>query len=172
MHKKVNTKKFFCIGFLVCAGAAFQACAANSASVTFSMSVPTPTCSVSVESTQDLRELGKGEQRHPDIPITITCSGVVKNALTAEPVERKRLQSDNKTLFVPIGGSESSKDGPFLTLNDSNGLAIKLTGKKNDAFCSSTGEGQTCYVTPVTNVKKNSPVGEGSVAIRFSVVYP
>ncbi|CAD5742844.1 hypothetical protein [Escherichia coli] len=168
MHKKVNIKKFFCIGFLFFGGAAFQACAVESAEIVFSMSVPRPSCSVSVESSKNLGELKLGKQKHPKIPVTIACSGTVKTALTAEPVDRTRLQADNETLSVPI----NDEGGPLLRLADNQDSVIKLTGKKNDAFCTSTGEGQTCYVAPVTYVKKNTPVGKGSVAIRFNVVYP
>lgn len=165
MHK--NITKYFFIGFLFYGAAAFQASAKESAEIVFSMSVPRPGCSVSVESSRNLGELKPGKQEHPDIPVTIACSGTVKTALIAEPVDRRKLLTDNTTLFVPIEGEE----GPHLRLVDDNGLAIKLTGMKSDAFCTNTGEGQTCHVTPLTNVRKGTPVGKGSVAIRFNVVY-
>jgi len=165
MHK--NITKYFFIGFLFCGAAAFQASAKESAEIVFSMSVPRPSCSVSVESSRDLGVLKLGEQEHPNIPVTIACSGKVETALTAEPVDRRRLQTDNKKLSVPIDG----EDGPLLWLADDDGSTIQLTGNKRHAFCTTKGEGQTCNVTPLTYVRENTPVGKGSVAIRFNVVY-
>lgn len=170
MHK--NITKYFFIGFLFYGAAAFQASAKESAEIVFSMSVPRPSCSVSVEPSMNLGELEKGEQEHSDFPVNVTCSGSVRHALTAEPVVRRGLQPDNERIFVPIGGSSLSGAGPFLSLRDEKGSTIKLTGKKDDAFCTSTDNDGSCYITPVTKVTESSPVGKGSVAIRFNVVYP
>ncbi len=171
MHKKSNIKKYFFISLLVCGGSTFQARAAESAQITFSMNVPTPTCSVSVVSSRNLGTLEKGEQEHSDFPVSVTCSGSVRHALTAEPVVRRGLQSDNERIFVPIGGRSPSGAGPFLSLRDAAGSTIKLTGKNSDAFCTSTDDDGSCYITPVTEMTESSPVGEGSVAIRFNLIY-
>ncbi|CSQ81850.1 hypothetical protein [Shigella sonnei] len=169
MHK--NITKYFFIGFLFYGAAAFQASAKESANIVFSMSVPRPSCSVSVESSRNLGELEKGVQEHSDFPVNVKCSGSVRHALTAEPVVRRGLQSDNERIFVPIGERSPSGAGPFLSLRDEKGSTIKLTGKKGDAFCTSTDNDDSCYITPVTEVTESSPVGTGSVAIRFNVVY-
>ncbi len=135
------------------------------------MSVPRPTCSVSVDPTKELGELEKGEQEHSGFPVNVTCSGSVRHALTAEPVVRRGVQPDNERIVVPIGGRSPSGAGPFLSLRDEKGSTIKLTGKKDDAFCTSTDDDASCYITPVTEVTESSPVGEGSVSIRFNLIY-
>lgn len=170
MNRRSSINKYFCISLLVCGAATFQAHAAESAQITFTMNVPTPTCSVSVPATKDLGELKYGVVEHNNFPVSVTCSGEVRHALTAEPVERRGLQSDNERVFVPIGGSTPSADGPFLSLREGNSM-IKLSGNRNDAFCNSAADDHACYIIPVTEVTKRSPVGQGSVAIRFNLIH-
>ncbi|EFE1056873.1 hypothetical protein AB8K23_004348 [Escherichia coli] len=164
-------KKYFCVSLLVCGCAAFQACAADSAQIRFTMEVPTPTCHVNVESTRDLGTLEQGRQEHPDIPLNVSCTGEVKHALTVQPVAANVLQSDNRRLSVPMNGNAPSKSGPFLWL-EQDGMIVKLTGKVSDAICKEVGSSQTCNVTPVTKLQENSAIGDGAVAVRFNVVYP
>jgi hypothetical protein len=160
----MKLKSYLCLGLLICTGAA------QSAEVTFTMKVPKPTCNVTVTPNKNLGVLSRGTQTHPDIPVSVSCDGVVKNALTARPVTANVLQNDNIRLVVPMGNA-TSPGGPFLWLKSAN-KDVKLTGALNDAFCTVTGQSQTCNVTPVTEVGPNSAVGDGSVTIRFDMVYP
>ena len=161
----MKIKSLFCLGLLFCIGSA------QSAEVTFTMNVPKPTCNVTVDSNKSLGVLNRGTQTHPALSVYISCDGVVKNALTARPVTANVLQNDNIRLAVPMGGNTALPGGPFLWLKSAN-KDVKLTGALNDAFCTVTGQSQTCNVTPVTEVGSNSAIGNGSVTIRFDMVYP
>ena len=172
-------KKYACLALLVCGGMTFQAGAANSTSVEFRMSVPNPTCNVSVlggNNTVSLGELARtGDKIHSDkkFRIIANCDGVGsagRNYLTAAMANSSQgtLQSDNVRIAVNIGNRIDSTNGPFLTLQSSN-TDVKLDD--NTRFCATSDKNMNCELTPITSVHDGAPTGEGIVAIRFTVRY-
>jgi hypothetical protein len=153
--------------------------AATSGTATIQVTInnPKPTCNVSVRSSYDLGTLSRGqEKRHSEIPITLSCTGSVKSALTATLGSgRSELQPDQYKVSVSVDGqSAPSRNGPFFWLLDSsNNRPVKLTNAGADAFCTATGQNRTCKVTPVTHVMANSMWGNsGAVRVVFNVIYP
>lgn len=168
------------LALLVCSGAVFQASAAESENVTFNMSVPNPTCNVSVTgggivSLGELTATGQ-EQTHNNKKFTITanCDGVgsaSRNALTAQVLNSSgSLQSDRVRVAVKMGNNAfDNTNGPFLKIKNGS-TDVQLNN--STTFCRTSNSLMNCELTPVTSVFKGAPTGEGTVIIRFNVSYP
>ena len=153
--------------------------AATSGTATIQVTInnPRPTCNVSVGTFYDLGTLSRGQEKiHSEIPITLSCTGTVKSALTANLGSgRSELQSDQYKVSVSVDGqSVPSPNGPFFWLLDSsNNRPVKLTNAEADAFCTASDLNRICKVTPVTHVLTNSMWGSsGAVRVVFNVIYP
>lgn len=176
------TKKYSSLVLLICGGATFQVNAADSTSVRFHMSVPNPTCNVSVSGGNtvllgELKTDNGQEQTHSNKKFTITadCNGVGsagRNALTAGIVNNLEgvVQGDKVRVAVKMGSNAvDNTNGPFLKLKNGN-TDVKLDN--TTMFCATSDKMLRCELTPVTSVFKGAPTGDGSVAIRFNVSYP
>ncbi|EBS4817099.1 hypothetical protein ACQJPF_000669 [Citrobacter freundii] len=165
----INMKNKSIYGFwLLCSCAALPAGAAD---IEIRFSNPQPTCNVSVVSPLDLGTLAIGEKKHTAFPVSIACSGTIKNALTAKNLNGT-LQANQTEVSVQMQNTGGG-NGPFLELEDSIGQKIRLTGQTIDSFCTVTSGGnRNCMLTPVTKTKADSGWGNGSVTLRFEIVYP
>ncbi|EHI7423305.1 hypothetical protein QB781_003899 [Salmonella enterica] len=165
----INMKNTSIYGFwLLCSCAALPAGAAD---IEIRFSNPQPTCNVSVVSPLDLGTLAIGEKKHTAFPVSIACSGTIKNALTAKNLNGT-LQANQTEVSVQMQNTGGG-NGPFLELEDSIGQKIRLTGQTIDSFCTVTSGGnRNCMLTPVTKTKADSGWGNGSVTLRFEIVYP
>lgn len=147
-----------------------QAATSATTNVTVMVDNPRPTCNVRVKSTHDLDTLPSGTYTHGGFPVQISCTGSIKTALVAKNLSGS-LQNDNYRILVPMG-KVGSGNGPYLWLLDNNGNTIKLRGAEGDAFCISSEQHKSCNVRPVTQNNVDSGWGDGSVTIRFDLVYP
>ncbi|EBQ8602450.1 hypothetical protein I6P91_004600 [Salmonella enterica] len=165
----INMKKKSVYGFwLLCCCAALPAGAAD---IEIRFSNPQPTCNVSVAPSLDLGSLTIGEKKHAAFPVNIVCSGTIKNALTAKNLNGT-LQANQNEVAVQMQNAGGG-NGPFLGLEDSNGQKVKLTGQTIDSFCTVTSGGnRDCMLTPITKTEADSGWGNGSVTLRFEIVYP
>lgn len=130
---------------------------------------PQPTCNVTVRSTLELGSITIGDSPHSPFPVSISCTGTVKSALTARN-KTGTLQTDQYRVFVPMSNAGAA-NGPFLWLQDGNSK-LKLTGQSVDAFCTGTSTSRTCNVTPWTRAEGDSGWGNGAATINFEIIYP
>ncbi len=175
-------KKYSCLALLVCGGMAFQAGAADSTQVTFNMSVPTPTCTMSVKNnasnTIALGELVRGEinKTHNPFVIVADCNGMGgtgRNSLTATAPTNAQQQLMNNNVWVAVKMGNSAIDtahGPHLQLKASdNNADIMLNGSR--PFCTTSGALMECSLIPVTSVYNGAPTGSGSAVVQFTMNY-
>lgn len=175
-------KKYSYLALLVCGGMAFQAGAANSKEVRFEMSVPTPTCTMSVKNnasnTIALGELVRGEidKTHNPFVIVADCNGMGetgRNSLTATAQTNAQQQLMNNNVWVAVKMGNSAIDtthGPHLQLKASDKNAdIMLDGSR--PFCTTSGALMECSIIPVTSVHNGAPTGSGSAVVQFTMSY-
>lgn len=133
---------------------------------------PRPTCDVTVPSNVRLKNsLNRNgvDQEHDAFSINISCSGAVKNALTAL-AQGGGLQSDLIRLAVNMAASTSTT-GPFLKLKpEGENRYLKLNG--SETFCTNTQQNSTCRIIPVTQTNKGAPAGSGEAVVKFTIDYP
>lgn len=174
-------KKYSCLALLVCGGMAFQA-AANPTRVIFNMSVPTPTCTISVKNnasnTIALGELVRGEvdKAHNPFVIVADCNGMGgtgRNSLTATAPTNAQQQLMNNNVWVAVKMGNNAIDtahGPHLQLKTSDNKAdIMLNG--SSPFCTTSGALMECSIIPVTSVHNGAPTGSGSAVVQFTMNY-
>lgn len=177
-------KKYSCLALLVYVGTVFQASAATSDSVnvTFSMSVPTPTCTMSVKNNASntivLGELVRGEtdKEHSAFVIVADCNGVGgtgRNSLTATASNNSQQQLMTNKVWVAVKMGNLAIDttrGPQLKLITSDNKAdVMLDGSR--PFCTTTGTRMECPLIPVTSVYNGAPTGSGSAVVQFTMNY-
>lgn len=174
-------KKYSCLALLVCGGVAFQA-AADSTEVRFDMSVPTPTCTMSVKnnpsSVINLGELARGEvdKAHSAFVIVADCNGMGgtgRNSLTATAPTNAQQQLINNNVWVAVKMGNSAINtahGPHLKLKTSdNNADVMLNGSR--PFCTTSGVLMECSLIPVTSVHTGAPTGSGSAVVQFTMNY-
>lgn len=179
---KKYMKKYCCPALLVCGSATFQAGAADSVNVTFNMSVPTPTCTMSVKnnatSTISLGELVRNEadKAHSAFVIVADCNGMGgtgRNSLTARAsnTAQQQLMSNKAWVAVKMGNNAiDTTHGPHLKLKTSgNNADVMLDG--STTFCSTTSTRMECSLIPVTSVYDGAPTGSGSAVVQFTMNY-
>ncbi|ELO4939427.1 hypothetical protein QUQ76_004766 [Escherichia coli] len=172
----------YMMALLVCGGMAFQAGAADPMQVIFNMSVPTPTCTISVKnnpsSVINLGELVRGEvnKAHSAFVIVADCNGMGgtgRNSLTATaPTNaQQQLMNNNVWVAVKMGNSAIDTDhGPHLQLKTSDNKAdVMLNGSR--PFCTTSGALMECSLIPVTSVYDEAPTGSGSAVVQFTMNY-
>lgn len=130
---------------------------------------PQPTCNVTVRSVLELGNITMGDNPHSPFPVSISCTGTVKSALTARN-KTGILQTDQSSVFVSMSNAGAA-NGPFLWLQDGNSK-VRLTGQSVDAFCTATNTSRTCNLTPWTRSVGDSGWGTGAVTINFEIIYP
>lgn len=176
-------KKYGCLALLVCGGMAFQAGAADSTEVRFEMSVPTPTCKMSVKAPNEsglihLEELARGEvdKAHGAFVIVAKCDGMGgtgRNSLTATAPTNAQQQLQNGNVWVAVKMGSNAIDGqhgPHLKLKASdNNADIMLDGSR--PFCTTSGASMECSIIPVTSVHEGAPTGSGFAVVQFTMNY-
>lgn len=184
MIKNKKIKKYFYLTLFLCCFTVFQAGALDKASVEFQMTVPNPTCSVSIspQSVINLGNLtrtasGAAGQTHNDKEFSIIadCDGIginKFNALTADIVDiTQGMLKDNDRIAVKIGGKVDTTNGPFLQLKEKEGNQKFVTFGTGTSFCSTSEHQMNCKLIPVTSVFKGAPTGDGKVVLRFNMAY-
>ncbi|HAK5294524.1 hypothetical protein [Salmonella enterica] len=173
-------KKYDCLALLVCGGMVFQAGAVDSTQVTFNMSVPAPTCTMSVKNNASntivLGELVRGEinKSHSAFVIVADCNGMGgmgRNSLvaTARTNAQQQLTSNNVQVAVKMGNNAiDTTHGPLLQLKNNN-ADVMLNGSKS--FCTTSVAKMECSLTPVTSVYDGAPTGSGSAVVQFTMNY-
>ncbi|EFA5471717.1 TPA: hypothetical protein OUG59_004766 [Escherichia coli] len=137
------------------------------ANINITVSNPRPTCNISVRSDYSLT-MEPGEKKYSSFPVSINCTGAVRTALTAQNIG-DGLQSNGYQVAVSLSNSGVGAK-PLFWLVDSNDQIIYLTG--GTRFCDANQQTRDCFLKPVTNMRTDAGWGNGSVTIRFNIVYP
>ncbi|WP_218073155.1 F18 fimbrial protein FedE [Escherichia coli] len=172
------TKAALAALMMVVAGSG-QAATTATATLTINVTFTQPSCDIKVPASYNLGLLTPGETKnHGDLTITWECQGntPMKTALTAAIVTGA-AENDNKT--VRLAADSGGKSRAALSLKDSMGSPIKLTGPTGgNYFCGDSKETtgmRTCALTPVTEVSSqgtSGALGPASATLRFEVGYP
>lgn len=154
------------ISFILCSGLV-QAATSATAIVNITVSNPRPTCDISVRSDYSL-SIESGERKYDSFPVSINCTGAVRTALTAQNIGGG-LQSNGYQVAVSLSNSGTGAK-PLFWLVDNNEQIIYLTGVTR--FCDANQQTRDCYLKPVTKMRTDAGWGNGSVTIRFNIIYP
>lgn len=150
-------------------------CSANSESayVTVNVSITAPPCSITVPDTVNLGAMLNGTSNYNPFSIAVNCTTSTTSALYAEIVggtlssgyiDRLDMVSQTTSQGIPVQ----------LWLSDSSGKDIIIDGSgltsDSSRFCEGT-DSRECTLTPFTNVSANTPRGEATAVIRFTIMY-
>lgn len=154
--------------FSVMSSGFVQGAETATANVNITVSNSRPTCDISVRSDYPL-VMEPGNKKYESFPVSINCTGgAVKTALTAQNVGGG-LQSNGYQVAVSLSNSGVGAK-PLFWLVDNNNQIIYLTGGTH--FCEGNQQNRSCDLKPVTNMRTDAGWGNGSVTIRFNIVYP
>lgn len=162
----------FVVSVLLAGSATHQALALTvMKQMTIKLTVEQPTCSLTLPESVLLGSIPQGTYDRPPFSITTECDTPVRTALYAQVVRGSLSQnSADRMEMTGIGGGTPVK----LWFTDEDGRRITLDGSgstdSSKAFCSGT-ERRSCTLTPYTQVAANTPGGNVSATLRFSVVY-
>ncbi|EEZ9068039.1 F18 fimbrial protein FedE [Escherichia coli] len=142
---------------------------AATTTLTIDVTFARPSCNIQVPSSYELGPLvpGKSGVEHSPLRITWSCEGTpLKTALIAA-ISSGYSEGDWK---VNLMTNDRQRTGVTLSLRDNTSSAlIKLTGTED--FCSHTEGSGTCILTPVTDVTRDSVLGNASATLSFEVKY-
>lgn len=137
--------------------------------MTIRLTVAQPTCSLTLPESVLLGSITEGTSGRPPFSITTECDTPVRTALYAQVVSG-RLSSADRMEMTGSGEGIPVK----LWMTDEAGKSITLDGgggtDSSKVFCIGT-EKRSCTLTPYTQVAANTPRGNVSASLRFSVVY-
>ncbi|EAX7734107.1 hypothetical protein AIX81_21460 [Salmonella enterica] len=159
-------KRVINVFFIIFSGLV-QAATSATANVNITVTNPRPTCDISVRNNYSL-DMELGEKKYSSFPVFVNCTGKVRTALTAQNIG-DGLQSNGYQVAISLSNSGAGTK-PLFWLVDNNNQAIQLTG--GGRFCDASQQTRDCFLKPVTNMQTDSGWGNGSVTIRFNVVYP
>ena len=143
------------------------------ATVTIKATFTAPPCTLTVPATVFLGSLLNGTQSYSPVKIDISCP-VPTNAVIYGQQVGSALVAGSRTqmaMTVPAGSSGT----PAAFWLSAEGKEIDLTGDgatdETLGFCAGA-DNRSCTVTPSTRVTPDTPRGQTSATVRFSVMYP
>ncbi|EKO4894633.1 TPA: fimbrial protein [Salmonella enterica subsp. enterica serovar Stanley] len=135
------------------------------------LKVEQPTCSLTLPDSVPLGSLPEGTHARPPFSITAECETPVRTTLYAQVVSGilSAGSADRMEMTGSVGGTPvklwmADEDGQNITLNGSGST------DSSKGFCSGT-ERRNCILTPYTQVAANTPPGDVSATLRFSMTY-
>ncbi|MEG2567408.1 fimbrial protein [Citrobacter braakii] len=139
--------------------------------MTIKLTVEQPTCSVTLPESVLLGSIPEGTYDRPPFIITTQCDTPVRTALYAQIISGSLIHgAADRMAMMGTGGGTPVK----LWITDEDGQSITLDGSgstdSSKGFCSGT-EPRSCTLTPYTQVTADTPRGNVSATLRFSVVY-
>lgn len=150
-----------------------HAASTATATVTITATFTAPPCTLTLPDTVHLGSILQGEQTYRPFEIRIACPAPTSSALYAEPVGGSVISGtpSRMTMSGPAGATGT----PAQFWLKAEGKDILLDGSgATDAtkgFCTGTVD-RTCVLTPFTQVAADTPRGQTTAVVRFSVVYP
>lgn len=137
--------------------------------MTIKLRVEQPTCSLTLPESVLLGSIPEGTHDRPPFSITTECDTPVRTALYAQVVSGRLSSADRMEMTgsgegTPVKLWMKDEDGRNITLDGSGGT------DSSKGFCSGAGQ-RSCTLTPYTQVAADTPRGNVSATLRFSVVY-
>lgn len=139
--------------------------------MTIQLKVEQPTCSLTLPDSVPLGSIPEGTHARPSFSIIAECDTPVRTTLYAQVVSGSlsagsadRMEMTGPAGEAPVKLWMVDKDGQNITLNGSGST------DSSKGFCSGT-ERRDCILTPYTQVAANTPPGDVSATLRFSMTY-
>lgn len=163
--KRVIQHISFWLGILLIGNASMTRAAEVTADVEISVTFVAASCDLSAPDTVVLDTMVNGSQMHKSFDIQVTCNTQSKTSIVAQAVSGSL--EDTQTVFMT--GLGSSGSGARFSLIES-GQKITLNGDAGNVFCNGVNS-RTCTLTPITEVKPDTPRGIASTIVRFNIRY-
>lgn len=150
-----------------------RAATTATATVTLKATFTAPPCTLTVPDTVYLGSLVNGTQNHNPVKIDISCPTPASAVIYGEPVGSPLVAGS--TTRMAMTGPPGSGGTPAAFWLSTEGKDVDLTGAgatdKTLGFCAGTAN-RSCTVTPSTLVTPDTPRGQATATVRFSVMYP
>lgn len=150
-----------------------QAAATASATVTIKATFTSPPCTLTVPDTVFLGSLLNGTQTHYPVKIDISCPTSVSAVIYGQQVGSSLVTGSSTQMAMT--GPAGSGGTPAAFWLSAEGKDIDLTGDgatdEAKGFCAGT-DNRSCTLTPSTRVEADTPRGQTTATVRFSVMYP
>ncbi|EAA7288980.1 fimbrial protein [Salmonella enterica subsp. enterica] len=147
--------------------------ATATATVTLKATFTAPPCTLTVPPTVFLGSILQGEKTYRPFSIDISCPSPVRTVVYAQQMGSS-LVSGNAARMEMSGPAGASGTPAQFWLN-AEGKDILLDGSgatdETRGFCDGT-TNRACTLTPSTLVAPDTPRGQTTATIRFSVMYP
>lgn len=146
------------------------------ATVTLNITVVQPPCSISLPATVSLGSILESVRSYPPFSIDISCTAgsTTVTSLFAEIVQGSLTPgyADRIDMTGPAGSSGTAAQ-LWLTAPDGGRVVMDGSGstEAGSQFCEGSSSRQ-CTLTPYTRTVADTPRGETTAVVRFSVAYP
>ncbi|HFV9915423.1 TPA: fimbrial protein [Salmonella enterica subsp. diarizonae serovar 61:l,v:z35] len=139
--------------------------------MTIKLIVAQPTCSLTMPETALLGSIPEGTWARPPFSITIECDTPIRTALYAKVVRGSLIQGAADRMAM-TGAGEGTPVKLWMTDEDGQNITLDGSGSTDSSkgFCNGTNR-RSCTLTPYTQVAADTPRGNVSATLRFSVVY-
>ncbi|EIK6281968.1 fimbrial protein [Salmonella enterica] len=172
LNKAILLVLAFCLALLAAGHPPVQA-VTTTATVTINANFTAPPCTLTVPPTVSLGSILPGTQSYRPFTVNIECPVPVSSVIYGQQMGSTTIPG-NSTRMAMTGPAGSSGTPAEFWLNV-EGKDIDLTGDgATDAklgFCAGTDK-RSCTLTPSTLVVSDTPRGQTSATVRFSVMYP
>ncbi len=160
------------VSVLLATGGAHQAQALTvTKHITVKLAVEQPTCTLTLPESVPLGSIPEGTYARPPFSITAECDTPVRTALYAQVVGGSLIQGTVDRMEM-TGSGEGTPVKLWMTDEDGQNITLDGSGSTDSTkgFCSGI-DRRSCTLTPYTQVAADTPRGNVSATLRFSVVY-
>lgn len=158
---------------LLLAGTHPARAASSTATVTLKATFTAPPCSITTPDQVFLGSMLPGSRSYLPFNISISCPSATSTALYAQIVQGVLTSGtpDRVDMTGPAGAGTPAQ----LWLTDAGGKTVMLDGSgatdSSRGFCAGTAD-RSCTLTPSVQVAADTPKGQTTATVRFSVMYP
>lgn len=146
----------------------------STATVTLRATFTAPPCSITTPDQVFLGAMLPGSRSYLPFNISISCPSATATALYAQIVQGALTSGapDRVNMTSPAGSPGTPAQ---LWLTDADGKTVTLDGSgatdSTKGFCAGTAD-RSCTLTPSVQVAADTPKGQTTATVRFSVMYP
>ena len=147
--------------------------ATSSATVTLKATFTAPPCTLTVPPTVHLGSLLNGTQSYNPVKIDINCPIPTNTVIYGEQIGSAMVGGNASRMEMTGPAGVTGTPAQFWL--STAGKEIDLTGDgatdTTKGFCAGT-DNRSCTLTPSTVVVPDTPRGQTTATVRFSVMYP
>ncbi|MBC3378675.1 fimbrial protein [Serratia fonticola] len=145
----------------------------STATVTLKATFTAPPCTIATPDQVFLGGMLPGSRSYLPFNISISCPSVTSTVLYAQIVQG--VLTSGSTDRVDMSGPAGSMGTPAQLWLTTEGKTVTLDGSgatdSAKGFCAGTAD-RTCSLTPSVQVVADTPKGQTTATVRFSVMYP